>query len=201
MASLLFIVVQYLEIVPALVSFGLYHLLKAFFVWLRSNLRTPADYYGRPLLGKGVNTLQGQLTACAEDNNAAIVKRVDKNTTSARRRKPRYHRSDVNNRKASSSTDKSSLRDARFLRRMMFEKMMRQSGCIKWELMDAASLHNRPLRLLAVMVFGPRWNTHAVIASTPSFKVHKGGDHLQIHTPTASRSARAWTVVVYDRCI
>ncbi len=50
------------------------------------------------------------------------------------------------------------------------------------------------LVLPVVMVEGPRWNTHALIARAGPLKVERT---IAIHLPTAFRAANAWTMVVY----
>lgn len=53
---------------------------------------------------------------------------------------------------------------------------------------------DRRLVLPVIMVEGPRWNTHAVIARTGPFDVQRS---IRINFPTAARPAGAWTIVVY----
>jgi Family of unknown function (DUF6208) len=53
---------------------------------------------------------------------------------------------------------------------------------------------DRPLALPYIMVTGPRWNPHALIATVGPFEVQHG---LRIRAETAYRSARMWTLVIY----
>jgi hypothetical protein len=53
---------------------------------------------------------------------------------------------------------------------------------------------DQPLALPYIMVTGPRWNPHALIASAGPFQL---GQRLRIHADTACRSARMWTLVIY----
>jgi hypothetical protein len=52
----------------------------------------------------------------------------------------------------------------------------------------------RPLALPYIMVTGPRWNPHALIARVGPFQVKHG---LRIRADTAHRSARMWTLIIY----
>jgi hypothetical protein len=53
---------------------------------------------------------------------------------------------------------------------------------------------DQPLALPYIMVTGPRWNPHALIASLGPFQVKHG---LRIRADTAHRSAQMWTLVIY----
>jgi hypothetical protein len=53
---------------------------------------------------------------------------------------------------------------------------------------------DRPLALPYIMVTGPRWNPHALIATVGPFEVQHS---LRIRAETAYRSARMWTLVIY----
>src|SRR5919106_2646875 len=53
---------------------------------------------------------------------------------------------------------------------------------------------DRPLALPYIMVTGPRWNPHALIASLGPFEVQHS---LRLRAETAYRSARMWTLVIY----
>jgi Family of unknown function (DUF6208) len=53
---------------------------------------------------------------------------------------------------------------------------------------------DRPLALPYIMVTGPRWNPHALIASVGPFEVRHS---LRIRAETAYRSSRMWTLVIY----
>jgi Family of unknown function (DUF6208) len=53
---------------------------------------------------------------------------------------------------------------------------------------------DRPLALPYIMVTGPRWNPHALIATVGPFEVQR---ILRIRAETAYRSARMWTLVIY----
>jgi hypothetical protein len=71
-------------------------------------------------------------------------------------------------------------------------KALTRALLLQWDILDATTIH-KPLRLLAIMVFGPRWNTHAVVGSTHSFTLAaKGTSKLQIRVDTANMSAKAW---------
>jgi len=52
----------------------------------------------------------------------------------------------------------------------------------------------QPLALPYIMVTGPRWNPHALIAGVGPFQVEQG---LRLRADTAHRSARMWTLVLY----
>ena len=52
---------------------------------------------------------------------------------------------------------------------------------------------DRPLALPYIMVTGPRWNPHALIARVGPFQVQHS---LRMRTDTAHRSARMWTLVI-----
>jgi hypothetical protein len=66
-----------------------------------------------------------------------------------------------------------------------------QEAC-KWQPVSDVFL-SRPLALPLVMTSGPRWNTHALIATLAPVVVHES---LEIDAGAADRSARSWTVVV-----
>jgi hypothetical protein len=63
----------------------------------------------------------------------------------------------------------------------------------QWQVFSEEFL-SRPLVLPVIMVEGPRWNTHALIAQTGPFRV---GREIRIHLPLANRPAKSWTIVVY----
>lgn len=61
----------------------------------------------------------------------------------------------------------------------------------KWLLL--ADLVARPAAMPVIMTTGPRWNTHAIIATLSPVSVNKT---LEIDVASAERSARSWTIVV-----
>lgn len=63
----------------------------------------------------------------------------------------------------------------------------------RWQVLSAESLR-RPLSLPVLLTKGPRWNTHATIGTLGPLAVRQ---QLAIDTAEASRSAEAWSVVVY----
>lgn len=79
----------------------------------------------------------------------------------------------------------------RRLATLHFAVLRRDAKC--WQIFSEEFL-GRPLVLPAVMVEGPRWNTHALIVRAGPLKVERS---IEIHLPTAFRSASSWTVVVY----
>src|SRR5262249_49307691 len=62
----------------------------------------------------------------------------------------------------------------------------------KWQPVSGEFL-SKPFALPLVMTTGPRWNTHAVIATLAPVVVE---GTLEIDATAADRSARSWTVVV-----
>jgi len=54
---------------------------------------------------------------------------------------------------------------------------------------------DQPLALPYIMVTGPRWNPHAIIASVGPFEVKQ---HVQLRVDTMNRSAGMWTLVLYS---
>jgi hypothetical protein len=75
------------------------------------------------------------------------------------------------------------------LRRAHFRR--RQSP----EWLTLPELLARPLALPIVMVTGPRWNTHALVATAGPVRVERS---LRLDASAADASARLWTVVVYS---
>ena len=79
------------------------------------------------------------------------------------------------------------------LRRLVRWYMSRSSEeATRWRVLDAAGLA-RPLRLPVVMTTGPRWNTHAIIASVGPLPVRA---HISVDRAVADASAQSWTLVV-----
>ena len=62
-----------------------------------------------------------------------------------------------------------------------------------WQILSAESLR-RPVTLPVLLTKGPRWNTHATIGTLGPVAVRQ---QLAVDTAEASRSAEAWSVVVY----
>lgn len=54
---------------------------------------------------------------------------------------------------------------------------------------------DQPLALPYIMVTGPRWNPHAIIASVGPFQVKQ---HVRLRVDTMNRSAGMWTLVFYS---
>jgi hypothetical protein len=52
-----------------------------------------------------------------------------------------------------------------------------------------------PLSLPYIMVTGPRWNPHAIIAGAGPFRLERS---LQVGVETALQSAKMWTAVIYS---
>jgi hypothetical protein len=64
----------------------------------------------------------------------------------------------------------------------------------RWQLLSRALLERRGT-LTVIMLTAPRWNTHAIIGNAGPLEV-KGS--LSIDLAAAARSARSWSVVVYQ---
>ena len=64
---------------------------------------------------------------------------------------------------------------------------------LRWRTLSEAL--DQPLALPYVMVTGPRWNPHALIASIGPFQLTR---RLRIQANTARRSAQMWTLVIYS---
>ena len=64
---------------------------------------------------------------------------------------------------------------------------------LAWRVLSAESIA-RPWALPAVLTSGPRWNTHAIIATVGPFDVVAT---IEFDREAASRSAGAWTIVAY----
>ena len=62
----------------------------------------------------------------------------------------------------------------------------------QWRVLSAELL-NRPLALPLIMTSAPRWNTHAIVATVGSLRVHRS---LAVHTSVADSSAACWSMVV-----
>jgi len=71
------------------------------------------------------------------------------------------------------------------------ENRRRGQDC-RWQPVSTEFL-SKPFALPLVMTAGPRWNTHALIATLAPVRVNKV---LEIDAGAADRSARTWTVVV-----
>lgn len=65
---------------------------------------------------------------------------------------------------------------------------------LRWRVLSAKTLKN-PLGLPVIMTKGPRWNTHAIVASLAPISVQSS---LSVEVPVAEASAESWTVVVYS---
>lgn len=63
----------------------------------------------------------------------------------------------------------------------------------RWRFMSEAI--DQPLALPYIMVTGPRWNPHALIANVGPLQVT---DSFRVQTETAFRSAQMWTLVIYS---
>jgi hypothetical protein len=74
-------------------------------------------------------------------------------------------------------------------------RMLRDRGqeSLGWRSMS--EIIDQPLALPYIMVTGPRWNPHAIIASVGPFQVK---EHLRLHVDTMKRSAGMWTLVLYS---
>lgn len=64
---------------------------------------------------------------------------------------------------------------------------------LRWRTLSEAL--DQPLALPYVMVTGPRWNPHALIASVGPFQLTQ---RLRIRVDTARRAAQMWTLVIYS---
>lgn len=71
------------------------------------------------------------------------------------------------------------------------DRQVERSRC--WQILSAESLR-RPVSLPVLLTKGPRWNTHATIGTLGPLAVRQ---QLAVDTAEASRSAEAWSVVVY----
>ncbi|MEC4805306.1 MAG: DUF6208 family protein [Jaaginema sp. PMC 1079.18] len=63
----------------------------------------------------------------------------------------------------------------------------------RWRVLSEQTLKN-PLGLPVIMTKGPRWNTHAIVASLAPIKVQSS---LSVAVKIAEAAAESWTVVVY----
>lgn len=84
---------------------------------------------------------------------------------------------------------------ARQVLQRVYRAYMRRSPQLarQWRVTGSNLLRNR-LALPIIMTAGPRWNTHAITASTGPLRVQR---ELAVQVALAAKSAGAWTVVVY----
>lgn len=69
-----------------------------------------------------------------------------------------------------------------------------QETAKQWRVLSAETLKN-PIALPVIMTRGPRWNTHALVASAGPFAVQES---LAVDVESAQKSAQSWTIVVYS---
>lgn len=81
----------------------------------------------------------------------------------------------------------------RMLARTRRQTRIRSGQAYRWY--GLSQLLKQPLMLPYIMVTGPRWNCHAVIATLGPFPVRHS---IDLRVADARRSARNWTIVVYD---
>jgi hypothetical protein len=65
---------------------------------------------------------------------------------------------------------------------------------VNWRVLSAETLQN-PLGLPVIMTKGPRWNTHAIVATLAPIAIRS---QLAVDVRSAQKSAASWTVVVYS---
>ena len=64
----------------------------------------------------------------------------------------------------------------------------------QWRVLSSEILKN-PISLPVIMTKGPRWNTHAIVATAGPFRVQ---EFLSVNDLQVRNSAQSWTVVVYS---
>lgn len=82
-----------------------------------------------------------------------------------------------------------------YIRRKATQKFILPNSqtAVRWQCLP--QLMNHPYGIPFLMTTGPRWNTHAVIATISGLKIKKV---LEIQAQVADRSTQSWTVVVYN---
>lgn len=84
-------------------------------------------------------------------------------------------------------------RVTRFLLASLRRAHFRNRQSLEW--FSMAELLDKPLATPIVMVTGPRWNPHALIATAGPFRVQ---ETLSFDAATADASAGLWTLVIYS---
>jgi len=63
----------------------------------------------------------------------------------------------------------------------------------QWRVLSAEMLEN-PIALPVIMTKGPRWNTHAIVASAGPFPIQES---LSVKARSAQKSSQSWTAAIY----